>query len=217
MRIWVALPMRAHDRTEEIVVALERLPVQIRIIPDYFSMALIRATADSLGGIPIVGLREPVIDGASRIVKRAFDVVIAILLLIITIPATGLIAFLIRLDSEGPIFHRQLRAGENGRLFTMLKFRTMVPEAEQISKTVSLQQKETELMLKRKDDPRVTRLGKILRRYSLDELPQLINVLRERNEHSWASARITLACRSVCVVAAEKVRRPAGDHRMVAD
>jgi exopolysaccharide biosynthesis polyprenyl glycosylphosphotransferase len=176
--VWVALPVWALDRINLVMLELEKLPVRIKIIPDYFSLALVRANAEVLGGIPIIGLRDPVIVGASRWVKRAFDLIVGTLLLLLSAPIMLTIALLIRLDSTGWVVFRQNRAGENGRIFGMYKFRTMVADAEQRQSEVIKETKTGEIVHKQEDDPRVTRIGKILRRYSFDELPQLINVLK---------------------------------------
>ena len=157
---------------------LEELPVRIKVIPDYFSLALVRARADVLGGIPIIGLRDPVIEGVPRIVKRIFDIIMTTLLFILLAPLMLLISIAIRLDSTGSPFFRQRRVGENGRLFDMLKFRTMTLDAEERQYEVNVENEEGEVLHKKKDDPRVTSVGRILRRTSLDELPQLINVIR---------------------------------------
>ncbi len=176
--VWIALPGRAYEKLEQIVSALERNPVRIKVIPDYFSLALVRAQAEIIGGMPIIGLRDPLIEGAPRLLKRTFDIVLTLLLLVPALPLMALIALLIRLDSQGTAFIRQQRAGENGRLFDMLKFRTMVPGAEAMAQEVSSEDSHGQLIHKKKDDPRVTRVGRALRRYSLDEIPQLFNVLR---------------------------------------
>ncbi len=176
--VWVALPARAVERLNWVVMTLEAEPVRIKVVPDYFSLALVRARPEVFGGIPIIGLREPVIEGWARLAKRTFDLAVASLLLVLFAPVMGLIALLIRLDSPGQVVFRQKRVGENGRLFDMLKFRTMVPEAERLRDQVLLTTAEGEIIHKRPDDPRVTRIGRFLRRYSLDELPQLINVIR---------------------------------------
>ena len=175
--VWIALPPRAHARLSWIVAALETLPVRAKIVPDYFSLALVRARAEIIGGIPVIGLREPLIEGGARIMKRAFDLVGSILLLIVLAPWLGGIALAIRLDSPGPVVFRQPRAGENGRLFGMFKFRTMVRDAEQRVAEVLQQTADGAVVHKHKQDPRITRVGHFLRRFSLDEFPQLLNVL----------------------------------------
>jgi exopolysaccharide biosynthesis polyprenyl glycosylphosphotransferase len=176
--VWIALPARAHERLGQVVTMAERLPVRVKIAPDYFSMALVHAKAEIMGGLPLIGLREPVIEGANRVIKRLFDLVVGGLSVLVAALPMAIIAFLIRLDSPGPVLFRQQRAGENGRLFGMLKFRTMVAEAESLQEQVLVTTEDGQVIHKHKHDPRVTRVGLFLRRYSLDELPQLFNVLR---------------------------------------
>lgn len=176
--VWVALPIWALDRINLVMTELERLPVRIKIIPDYFSMALVRANAEVLGGIPIIGLRDPVIVGPVRWLKRAFDVIVGSILLLLSSPVMFAAAILIRMDSPGNVLFKQKRVGENGRIFEMLKFRTMKLGAEEELKQIAEITDAGAVIHKRPDDPRVTRVGKFLRRYSLDELPQLFNVLK---------------------------------------
>ena len=176
--LWVALPPAAAERLKQLLVASETLPVRVKIIPDYLSLALVRARVETLAGIPLIGLREPVITGWSRLAKRGFDLVVGGASLILLAPLLGLIALLIRLGSPGPALFRQPRLGENGRPFEMLKFRTMVADAELRQAEVLAARPDGQVLHKHADDPRVTRLGRFLRRYSLDELPQLLNVLR---------------------------------------
>ncbi len=176
--IWIALPARAHERMDQLVAMVEKLPVRVKIAPDYYSMALVRARAEILGGIPLIGLREPVIEGIDRGVKRAFDLLVGSILLLFAALPMAVIALLIWIDSPGPALFRQKRVGENGRLFDMLKFRTMITGAETLQDQVQITTEDGQVVHKRKDDPRVTRIGRLLRRYSLDELPQLLNVLR---------------------------------------
>jgi exopolysaccharide biosynthesis polyprenyl glycosylphosphotransferase len=176
--VWVALPADAHDRLKEIVSELANLPVLIKVLPHFFSLALVQARTEIFAGIPLIGLREPVIEGAPRYVKRTFDLMISCISLIFLSPLFALIAVLIRLGGPGPIVFRQQRVGENGRLFDMFKFRTMVVDAEAQREAVMTETEEGQILYKRQDDPRVTRVGRVLRRYSLDELPQFWNVLR---------------------------------------
>jgi len=176
--VWITLPARAHEKVKWIVSELEKHPVQIKIVPDYYSLALITAKPEILGGVPIIGLRNPVIEGLPRLVKRGFDLVIGSLLLLLAFPPMLLIAIALKLDSSGPLFFRQERVGENGRLFSMYKFRTMVAYAEAQQSQINIETEDDEIIHKRPDDPRVTKVGHFLRRYSLDELPQLVNVLK---------------------------------------
>jgi len=175
--VWICLPGRSYERIQWVVAELEKLPLRIKIAPDYFSLALVRARAELVGGIPLIGLREPVITGFARFVKRLFDIAVAFLLLVVLLFPMGLIALAIRLGSAGPILFRQTRVGENGKLFRMLKFRTMSADAETAQGRVNVQTSAGKILHKLPGDPRVTGVGRFLRRYSLDELPQLWNVL----------------------------------------
>jgi len=176
--VWVALPVRTFEKLSRIVADLERLPVRIKVVPDYFSLALVQAKAEVFGGIPVIGLREPLIAGAPRLLKRLFDLVVAGILVLLLAPLMALIGLLIKLDSPGPAIFSQRRAGENAQPFEMLKFRTMRADAEAHQREVIQETPEGAIIHKRPDDPRVTRVGRFLRRYSLDELPQLFNVLK---------------------------------------
>ena len=174
----VALPLRAHERLMRLVLQLERLPVEVSVVPDYFELAFFRARMDDLFGFPLVRLRASAIEGWARVAKRSFDLVIAIPLLVLSAPLFPLIAWIIRIDSPGRALFRQERVGENCQSFQMWKFRTMVENAEDMLSDVVEETPEGQLIFKHPDDPRVTRVGRFLRRRSLDELPQLINVIR---------------------------------------
>jgi exopolysaccharide biosynthesis polyprenyl glycosylphosphotransferase len=173
----IALPMSAHQRLTQIIAELHDLPVKVWVIPDYFSLTLHKAGVFDFAGIPMLDLRAPALDEYQRMVKRAFDLVMCVLALPFALPLMGIIALLIKLDSPGPVIFRQQRVGENGKLFTMLKFRTMVSNAEALRKQVERKDENGNRVLKQPHDPRVTRIGKFLRQTSLDELPQIFNVL----------------------------------------
>ncbi|GIK55397.1 MAG: sugar transferase [Chloroflexi bacterium] len=174
----IALPRYAYGRVNQLVLDLHDLPVQVRVVPDYFSLALYRASMDDFGGVPMINLRDPALNEVQRFVKRTFDLVIASISIFFLLPALAVIALLIKLDSPGPIFYRHKRVGENSRPFHMYKFRTMIPEADQMLAQMTEVNSQGQLFFKRPDDPRVTRVGHFLRRASLDELPQLFNVLK---------------------------------------
>ena len=174
----VALPRSAHERLNWAVSELHDLSVQVWVIPDYFSLTLHRASVEELAGIPMLNLRAPALSEYQRMTKRAFDVLVTLVSMIAALPAMGIIALLVRLTSPGPIFYRAKRAGENGRIFEMLKFRTMVHNADQLLSQVAMQDPQGNTIFKVQDDPRVTPLGRFLRKTSMDELPQLFNVLR---------------------------------------
>ncbi len=174
----IVLPRRAHNRLVNIVTELQRLPVRVKVVPDYFDLAFARTTQVSLGDIPLVELRDSAITGFPRLIKRVFDLIAATIGFLLISPLLLLIALAIKLDSPGPIIFKQERAGENGKLFWMYKFRSMVKDAETQQKELAQTTADGHIVHKRADDPRVTRVGRFLRKTSLDELPQLINVIK---------------------------------------
>ncbi|GAP62432.1 hypothetical protein ARMA_0855 [Ardenticatena maritima] len=174
----ITLPRRAYEKVEMLVVTLHELPVHTLIVPDYFSLALYRASVEEFAGIPMINVRAPALNEYQRMLKRIFDLSAGGLATLMALPVMGLIALAIKLDSPGPILFRQVRVGENGRLFTMYKFRTMVVGAEKMQALVNEVTEDGKIIHKKRDDPRVTRVGRFLRRTSLDELPQLFNVLK---------------------------------------
>lgn len=174
-----ALPLRAHHSMEHIVQQLQALPISVRVVPDLFDLAIFRATIEDFEGIPLIGLRDSAIDGFDRLVKRTLDLILATIILALVWPLMLVIALVIKVTSpEGPVIFKQQRLGENGRLFKMYKFRTMVPDAEQRLHEVMRRLPDGRVVHKVRDDPRVLPVGRILRRLSLDELPQLFNVLK---------------------------------------
>jgi len=161
-----------------VVYELQELPVRIRIVPDFLKLAVLRSSVESLAGIPLIGVREPVIDGLDRLAKRTFDVVVSTVGLLFAWPLMLLIALAIKLDSPGPVIFKQQRVGENGQLFWMYKFRTMICGAEEAQRAVAVSREDGKTVYKVRHDPRLTWVGRILRRTSLDELPQLFHVLK---------------------------------------
>ncbi|MBB4153021.1 Undecaprenyl-phosphate glucose phosphotransferase [Sphingomonas jinjuensis] len=167
-QVIIALPHATERRVREIVARLSMLPVLIRLAPDLSTFAFAGRSIVILGELPLMTLFERPINGMDRVIKRCEDMVIAGLAVALLAPLFAVIALLIRLDSKGPVFFRQRREGFNNGTFMIWKFRTM--------KTDMLQFDAIEQAKKR--DPRVTRVGRILRSTSIDELPQLFNVLR---------------------------------------
>ncbi len=174
----VALAPSAHVELARIMEAVHDMPVQVTVVPDYSELAYLEARSDELVGLPVVHLKEPVLTPGQRTVKRVFDLVLGSLLLIGATPIFLVSALAIKLDSAGPIFYRQKRIGEGGKEFRMFKLRTMVCEADQHEIHMLLTQNGTLRFNKLPDDPRVTRVGKFLRSWSIDELPQLLNVFK---------------------------------------
>jgi exopolysaccharide biosynthesis polyprenyl glycosylphosphotransferase len=173
----IALPWQARDQIVRLVEVCEAVEVQVRVVPDLFQMSLNRVDFDSLNGIPLMAVREPVIRGWHYRLKRAMDVTLAGLGMVLLSPFLAALAVAIRLDSPGPVLFRQQRVGRDGRLFTCFKFRSMVDRAEEQHQELRPQSETTGPIFKMKDDPRLTRVGRLLRRTSIDELPQLWNVL----------------------------------------
>lgn len=173
----LALPLSAHQRLNQVVSELHDLPVRVWVIPDYFSMTMHKAAVEEFAGLPMLDLRAPALSEYQRMIKRAFDLAVVILTLPVTFPLMAVIALGVGIDSRGPVFYKAKRAGENGRIFTMYKFRTMIVNADAINGQVGFTDENGIFVHKVRNDPRVTRFGRVIRRLSLDELPQLINVL----------------------------------------
>ena len=175
----VALPREAHADLVALTRQLSELPVRLRIVPDYFDLAFHGATIESLGGFPLIGLRDPAIDEFQRFTKRLMDILLSFCGLVIVSPFMIVIALLIKWEDHGPILFKAQRVGENGRLFNMLKFRSMIVDADKIQMQINRIDGESgDIHHKSPDDPRITKIGQLIRQTSLDELPQLINVLR---------------------------------------
>jgi Undecaprenyl-phosphate glucose phosphotransferase len=164
----VVLPVKSNDEVHEILDELRHLPIEVRVLPDLSNFPVSPTSVSSLGGLPLLGIMEKPLLEWEVAVKRAEDLIIGSLLLLLTAPLMVFIACAIRLDSSGPVLFRQPRVGFCNRQFEIFKFRTMVASATDLHAD----------RLVSRGDPRVTRIGKWLRRSSLDELPQLFNVIR---------------------------------------
>jgi exopolysaccharide biosynthesis polyprenyl glycosylphosphotransferase len=169
---------RNREELADLILALRDQAVKIRMVPDLLEMITVRTGIENLRGIPLISLREPAITGLNRVMKRGLDLVSSLVGSVVLAPFMALIALLIKLDSPGHIFFVQERAGQYGKPFRMYKFRTMVQNAEELLEQLIDLEKLEQPAFKLKDDPRVTRVGLWLRRASLDELPQLFNVLK---------------------------------------
>lgn len=167
-QIWIALPMRAEETIQKVLQLTLDTPITIRLVPDFFGYELINHHAAALAGVPVITLRSSRVEGHAGLAKAIEDRAIALLLLVLLAPVMGLIALGVRLSSAGPVFFRQKRHGLGGKEFDVLKFRSMRMHSEAAG----------EVTQARRGDVRITRFGKFLRSSSLDELPQLINVLR---------------------------------------
>jgi exopolysaccharide biosynthesis polyprenyl glycosylphosphotransferase len=177
-QVFLALPEDEWAETESLIYMLESLPVRVYLIPNTMNLAVLNAEIEKIGQIVVIGLREPIIQGHRRVVKRVLDLVVASLALLLLWPLFVVIWVAIKLDSDGPAFYIPERVGQNGEIFKMIKFRTMFVDAENLQSEVTTVDDQGRRIYKVKDDPRVTRVGRWLRRTSLDELPQLLNVIK---------------------------------------
>jgi Undecaprenyl-phosphate glucose phosphotransferase len=164
----VALPYAESVRLPEILAQIGDDPVTIHVVPDVVGLASLRGGIEEFEGLPFIHLRESPLYGWNRLLKRAFDLGVGLAAFLLAAPLMLVIALAVTLTSPGPVLYRQERMGLDGRRFRMLKFRTMRADAEA----------ETGPVWARPDDPRRTPLGGFLRRWSLDEIPQLVNVIR---------------------------------------
>ncbi|MBA3944448.1 MAG: sugar transferase [Herpetosiphonaceae bacterium] len=167
-----------HEQVMHLSLQLVQLPVMLHMVPTILDLTFARTPVETLGGIPVISLRESALTEPQRLLKQLFDKLASALLLVLVSPLMLLIALAIKLESPGPVFFFQERIGEHGKRFRMIKFRSMYADAEQRWQEVMQRDEYGKLQHKRNDDPRVTNIGRRLRRTSLDELPQLFNVLR---------------------------------------
>ena len=166
-QVWIAMPLRAEARIRQVLEDLRHFSVQVRFVPDIFDFTLLHHSVTEIAGLPVINLTETPLEGANLFLKNLEDLVISLLILLVTAPLMLLIALGVKLSSPGPVFYRQERVTWNGERFHILKFRSMPLDAEAQSGPVWSS-----------DESRATRFGALLRRTSLDELPQFINALK---------------------------------------
>ncbi|MEW6558150.1 MAG: sugar transferase [Elusimicrobiota bacterium] len=168
----------AHKETIRISNICEDLGVDFRFVPDILELALGEVVIDEFLGLPVFRLKAISLYGWNFYIKRLMDVVISILVLVFTVYSLLLIALLIKLEDSGPVFYRHKRRGLRGRDFDFIKFRTMVEHADKMLDSLKHLSERKGPVFKLKNDPRITKIGRFLRRYSIDEIPQFINVLK---------------------------------------
>ncbi|HOV98498.1 MAG TPA: undecaprenyl-phosphate glucose phosphotransferase [Bacteroidota bacterium] len=166
--VLIGLDSTEHDALLEVLRYCDRDDVSIKIVPDLYDIVSGQARINSIYGMPLMEVRPQIMNEWEEAIKRAFDILVSVTAIIISLPLWIVIALSIKLTSKGPVFYKQVRVGKNGMHFKILKFRTMRTDAEKQSGPVWAG----------KNDPRVTRVGRILRKTHLDELPQFINVLK---------------------------------------
>ena len=175
----VALPASEAERIFRIVDSCREREVTFKVVPDLYQLSFDRVDLAEIAGVPLIGFKGPSIIGWNYGLKRLIDITIASVILVVGAIPMGLIALAIRRDSTGPVLLRQPRVGRNGAVFNVIKFRTMVEDAEaQRAELMRQANCSDPRLFKMTDDPRRTRVGRILRRWSLDELPQFWHVFR---------------------------------------
>jgi len=166
--LYVALPLEEHRKVVHVIHAASREGVDIKVVPDLFQFIALRARLEELDGVPIINLNDVPLQGVNSVLKRVVDIAFSALALIVLAIPLAVLALLVRLSSPGPVFYRQERMSLDGRAFWVYKFRSMFLDAE----------RETGPVFAREDDPRCTPIGRFLRRFDFDELPQIWNVLK---------------------------------------
>ncbi len=175
----ITIPWSYHDRIQTIVRTARKAGAEVHIVPDVFQLNMRQVQVENLDGIPLLGVSsEGEFHGTNRILKRLIDIGLIVLASPVLLLIFGLTALAIRLEGPGPVLYRARRVGENGREFDMFKFRSMIPDAEKYQQQLIEEYGEDPRHPKIKNDPRVTYVGAFIRATSIDELPQLINVLR---------------------------------------
>jgi exopolysaccharide biosynthesis polyprenyl glycosylphosphotransferase len=175
--VLVAPSVAGNGHLGEVVGALDGVPVDLRIAPGLDGFLPSRLAVQPVGDRAVLGVERIELQPAARLLKRTLDLVLGSVLMLLSFPVMAAAAVAIRLDSPGPVIFRQKRIGVGGRAFTLWKFRTMVVDAEERKASLREHNEAGGPLFKLRHDPRVTRIGRLLRRWSLDELPQLFNVL----------------------------------------
>jgi exopolysaccharide biosynthesis polyprenyl glycosylphosphotransferase len=178
-RVIIAFSRASHEQLLESIRVCRDAGVSVDVVPRLFEFLDGVRALDQVGGLPLLSIGSPMLTSASIAAKRALDTIGSLALITFFAPVMIAIAIAIKLESRGPVFFRQPRAGRDNTSFQLVKFRSMYVDAEQRKTEVAgLNEADDGVMFKIREDPRVTRVGRVLRRYSLDELPQLFNVLR---------------------------------------
>ncbi len=174
----ITLPWNYQRRILNVLRECANRDISARLVPDLFQMSLSRVEVSDLGGVPLISVHEIAFSHSELTLKRVMDLIIVFVGFLIGWPVLLIIGLAIKLDSPGPIFFKQTRVGKNKREFLIYKFRTMREGAEEELDSLMVKNEADGPLFKMRDDPRITRMGSFLRQTSLDELPQLWNVLR---------------------------------------
>jgi exopolysaccharide biosynthesis polyprenyl glycosylphosphotransferase len=166
-----------QQKVLDIIMECESEGVEFKLVPGILELIASRISTDDIGGIPLLTIKEIGLQGFNALIKRISDVTVSLAALLLISPLMILAAAAIKLESRGPVFFSQERTGKDGKIFNLYKFRSMVQGAESQFEKIVAQKGGNIIRFKAKDDPRITRIGKVIRKLSIDELPQLINVL----------------------------------------
>lgn len=176
--VFIALPAHNHAQIMHLIHTCREFGIEAQVAPDLFQLSFSRVESNNMGGIPMLSVREVQISRTGQLLKRLLDLVVVLAAAVPALLIGLIIAIAIKLTSPGPVFYQGVRVGQNGRLFHMIKFRSMVVDAENQKKALEQMNEASGPIFKIRDDPRLTRIGRLIRRLSLDELPQLFNILR---------------------------------------
>ena len=171
-------PNLEQDQALKLIDFCNEHQITLKYIPNVFGTLFSNVRTETFCGLPIISIKRTALEGWGRVIKRFIDIILSGLSLIILSPFFLIIAILIKLNSKGPVFVKLKRVGGRGKEFKLYKFRSMVDNAEFLKKDLMKYNERTGPLFKMKNDPRITKIGKFIRRYSIDELPQLFNVLR---------------------------------------
>jgi len=174
----VTLPWMYHRKIVQIIDECEQKNIRVRVVPDMFQQRMRSVDLLTLSGIPLIGVKSSHLSSSALLAKRIVELTLCIIALPLLIVIFALIALAIRIDSPGPAIFKHRRVGKGGREFEIYKFRSMVDKADEMKNELQALNEADGPLFKIKDDPRMTRLGRFLRRTSIDELPQVINILR---------------------------------------
>jgi exopolysaccharide biosynthesis polyprenyl glycosylphosphotransferase len=178
-RVILADPTISEELMLELIYECRKENAVFELLPHFQELLKGRAELSRVGNFNLLAIRDVALKEWQRVVKRAMDITISILVILALLPFFLIVALLIKLTSPGPVFYKQVRVGRNGRRFFMYKFRSMYEDADsRVDELLKKYQVASLALIKFKHDPRVTPIGRFLRKYSIDEFPQLINVLK---------------------------------------
>jgi exopolysaccharide biosynthesis polyprenyl glycosylphosphotransferase len=173
----ICLPWQSHRMIQRLLRTCEQHSVRAQVVPDLFQVTKNQVYVEELNGIPLISTRDISIRGWNLLIKRASDLILGAIAAAISLPFCLIIALAIKLESPGPVLFTQMRIGRNGKPFRCYKFRSMVESAAMMRQDLGQLNEASGPLFKLRNDPRCTRVGRFIRRFSIDELPQILNVL----------------------------------------